>query len=193
MDTALDNIEKRLERLNRIVGEQSQQQDENGTSVESESLTDALIAANTLISSAVSGRDVINAVAQRSDELEHYLDPDFLDQQQDVRTKEAYINTVAPELSETFDTLTEIKRLESTLGAEYFRTMPDVSDKLKTMTDELRQGKTDHELLEETLTLVMQRYDEIQNSFKESLKSMNDRIARMEDKLQKKTKPDVDI
>lgn len=190
MEAALDNIEKRIERLNRIVG---QPQDENASSVPVENLTDALMSANTLIASALSGRETINKVVERADELENYLNPDFLDQQQELSTKEVYINTVAPELAETFDTLAEIKKLEPTLGAEYFRTMPDVTDKLKAMNDAGRKVKTDNEMLEETLTLVMQRYDEIQTNLKDSLKTMGDRIAQMEDKLQKKKQPDVDI
>lgn len=190
MEAALDNIEKRIERLNRIVG---QPQDENASSVPVENLTDALMSANTLIASALSGRETINKVVERADELENYLNPDFLDQQQELSTKEVYINTVAPELAETFDTLAEIKKLEPTLGAEYFRTMPDVTDKLKAMNDAGRKVKTDNEMLEETLTLVMQRYDEIQTNLKDSLKTMGDRIAQMEDKLQKKKQPDEDI
>lgn len=185
METALDNIEKRLERLNRIVGTP---QEENA-----EDLTEGLISANTLIASALSGRDAITSAINRADELESYLNPEFLDQQQELSTKEVYINTVAPELAESFETLEEIKKLEPTLGAEYFRTMPDVTDKLKAMNDTARHIKTDNEMLEETLTLVMQRYDEIQTNLKESLKVMGDRIACMEDKLQKKIQPDVDI
>lgn len=184
----LDNIEKRIERLSRLVG--AQPQDEN---VSAENLTDSLLSANTLISSAMSGRDQINAIVNRSNELEHYLDPNFIDEHQEIKAKEVYINTVAPELAENFEILEQIKELEPTLGAEYFRTMPDVTDQLKTMNETASQVKTDNEVLEETLTLVMQRYDEIQNDLKESLKSMSERIARMEDKLQKKKQPDEDL
>lgn len=184
----LDSIEKRIERLSRIVGVTEQEEKQNA-----ESLTDSLVSANTLVNSALSGRDNITTIVNRTNELEHYLDPNFLDNQQEIKTKEVYINTVAGDLAESFETLENIKNLESTLGAEYFRSIPDVTDKLKGMNDIVSQVRADNELAEETLTLVMQRYDEIQNGLMDSIKTMNERLARMEEKLQTNKQPDEDI
>jgi len=184
----LDSIEKRIDCLLRVIGVAEQEEKSNV-----ENLTDSLVSANTLINSAMTGRDRIGAVIDRTNELEHYLDPSFLDNQQEIKAKEVYVNTVAPELAESFETLEDIKKLESTLGAEYFRAMPDVTDKLKSMNDVASQVQADNDLMEETLTLVMQRYDEIQNGLMDSIKTMNERLARMEEKLEKKKQPDEDI
>lgn len=191
---ALDSIGKRIDHLNRVLGadETSLEERPAGT----ESLTDALLSANTLMASAMSGRQgiVVNFI-ERSHELEKYLNPDFLDEQQRVKAKEVYLNTVAPDLVESFEQLEEIKKLEPTLGAEYFRTMPNVSaDKLKAMNETTAALSQKNDLLEETLTLAMQRYDEIQQNLKEALRSMNERIDRMENRLQEKAKKvDADI
>lgn len=185
---ALDSLEKRIDHLTRIVG--TIPQEENTTT---ENLTDSLLSANTLIASAMSGRENISSVVSRSNELEHYLDPSFLDEQQEMKSKEVYINTVAPELAENFEVLENIKKLEPTLGAEYFRAMPDVTDKLKVMNETTAEVRAKNELLEESLTLAMQRYDEIQTGLTDALKAMNERICRMEDKLQQKKKPDEDV
>lgn len=189
---ALDHIEKRIDNLNRILGT-SQNNDQNLAAADSEKLTDSLLSASTLLASATSGRESINEFIKRAPELEKYLDPDFVEQQQDLRSKEVYLKMVAPELQETFQQLEEIKKLEPTLGAEYFRSMPDVTDKLKEMTEKTNEISQKNELLDESLTLAMQRYDEIQNSLKESLRSMNDRISRMEQRLQQKKKSDDDV
>lgn len=185
---ALDLIEKRIDNLNRILGTlpSDDPSASTTTAANSETLADSLLSASTLLSSATSGRDTINEFCKRTGELEKYLDPDFVEQQQDLRAKEVYLQMVAPELEETFEQLEQIKELESTLGAEYFRAMPNVTDKLKAMNDTTTDIAQKNDLLEESLTLAMQRYDEIQNSLKDSLQSMNDRIARMEEKLQKK-------
>lgn len=187
---ALDTIEKRIDHLTRILG--SNPFEEN-TSSNAENLTDSLISANTLIASAMSGRDKIVEVVNRSNELEHYLDPAFLDAKQDLKAKEVYINTVAPELAENFENLEKIKQLEPTLGAEYFRTMPDVTNKLKDMNDTTVELGQKNDLLEESLMLAMQRYDEIQGGLKDALRSMNERIDQLENRLTKKKKVDEDI
>lgn len=186
---ALDVIEKRIDNLNRILG--NLQTDDNNSS--NETLTDSLLSASTLISSAMSGRESIVDFVKRSSELETYLDPAFLDEQQELQTKEAYINTVAPDLAETFEQLEQIKQLEPTLGAEYFRTVPDVTDKLKAMNETTGELAQKNDLLEESLTLAMQRYDEIQTNLTETLKKMNERVDRIESKLTQKKKADEDI
>lgn len=190
---ALDSIEKRINHLNRILGTDDT---DDELPAGAESLTDSLLSANTLMASAMSGRqsNVVDFI-KRSHELEKYLDPEFLDEQQKVKAKEVYLNTVAPDLVESFEQLEQIKQLESTLGAEYFRTMPDVSaEKLKAMNETTAALSQKNDFLEETLTLAMQRYDEIQQNLKESLRSMNERIDRMEHRLQEKTKKvDADV
>lgn len=191
---ALDSIEKRIDQLTRILGADETTLEERPAGAES--LTDSLLSANTLMASAMSGRQgLVVDFIKRSQELEKYLDPDFLDEQQKVKAKEVYLNTVAPELVESFEQLEEIKQLEPTLGAEYFRTMPNVSaEKLKAMNETTAALAQKNDLLEETLTLAMQRYDEIQQNLKESLQSMNERIDRMENRLKEQTKKvDADI
>ena len=185
---ALDSIEKRIDQLTRILGEMPSE--ETGSK---ETLSDSLLSANTLLSSAMSGREKIAEVVNRSAELEHYLDPSFLDEKQEIKAKEVYVNTVAPELAENFETLEDIKNLEPTLGAEYFRSIPDVTDKLKEMNESTGELSQKNDLLEESLTLAMQRYDEIQSSIKDSLKAMNERIDQIENRLKNKKKPDVDV
>lgn len=191
---ALDAIEKRIDQLTRILGADETLHEERPAGAES--LTDSLLSANTLMTSALTGRQgaVVDCI-KRSNELEKYLDPDFLDEQQKVKAKEVYLNTVAPDLVDNFEQLEQIKRLESTLGAEYFRTMPNVSaDKLKAMNETTVALAQKNELLEETLTLAMQRYDQIQQNLKASLQSMNERIDRMENRLKEQTKKiDADI
>jgi dynactin-3 len=182
---ALDVIEKRIDALNSILGADSENPGEN--------LTDSLLSANTLINSATSGRAKIMETMKRSNELESYLDPGFVDDKQSVKTKEAYINTVANDLASNFEMLQKIKGLEPTLGAEYFRNIPDVTDQLKNMNEDLSSCKQQNELIEESLILAMQRYSEIQNNIRESLRLMNERIDSMESRIKNAKKKDDDV
>lgn len=185
---ALDMLEKRIDALNSVLGCDRQDSETRG-----EDLTEALISANTLITSATSGRSQISEVMKRSNELETYLDPSFLDDNQQLKAKEVYINTVANELAQNFETLQKIKQLEPTLGAEYFRNIPDVSGKLKDMNGELSNCKQQNEMIEESLAVAMQRFSEIQSGIQNALKEMTDRIDTIEGKVKNAKKKDVDV
>jgi len=184
---ALDLIEKRIDCLNNLLGAMPSDDDR------SENLTDSLISANTLISSSISGRTNINNIVKRQNELENYLNPDFLDEQNLIKSKEVYVNTIAPELAGNFELLEKIKAMEKeTLGAENFRNIPDFNEKFNAMNEISSDQKQRNDLLQENLLLAMERYSEIQNNIKKSLQDMNQRIDTIENKLIKK-KPNNDI
>lgn len=213
---ALDAIERRIDQLNRIVGTlatnttaggvgddvnnttttsstitataaaDEQKPSAQRTGADAETLTDALASANTFIASAMAGRQTIADIVERSAELEHMLDPAYLDDQQAAKAREVYVNTVAPELAAAFEQLEQIKRLEPALGAEYFRAIPDVSEQLARQTAETAELAQRNDLLEESLQLAMQRYDEVQTGINRSLQQLNERIDQVEQKLRAK-------
>jgi dynactin 3 len=176
----LDILEKRIDQLNNLLGSEHT---EAGTSA-AENLTDSLLSANTLITSATSGREKVSEMMKRTSELETYLDPEFLNDQQNLKTKEVYVNTVANELASSFEALQKIKALEPTLGAEYFRNIPDVTEQVKEMNENLSTCQQQNDLIEESLMLAMQRYSEIQSGLRESLQKMNERLDKFEDRVE---------
>ncbi|XP_052867320.1 uncharacterized protein LOC128273406 [Anopheles cruzii] len=191
---ALDVIEKRIDHLNELLGPLPT------TESQVENLTEAILSASSFLPSASTGhladgaaRGAILETFKRKDELETYLDPAYLEEKQDIKAKEMYINTIANDLAGTFETLQKIKTLEPTLGAEYFRSLPDVSDQLKAMNATMGEAKQANELLEESLVIAMQRYGEIQTGIKDSLKAMTDRLDQLEERLAEKKKQDKDV
>uniref|UniRef100_A0A1B0CMK9 Putative dynactin 3 p24 subunit isoform a n=1 Tax=Lutzomyia longipalpis TaxID=7200 RepID=A0A1B0CMK9_LUTLO len=181
---ALDVLEKRVDALNDLLGPIPDEEVSKG----GENLTDSLTSAHTLLTSALSGRENIVGVLNRTEELENYLDPNFLDDKQDVKAQEVYINTIATELAGNFEMLEKIKSLEPTLGAEYFSNIPDATGKLKELSNATSEQKDQSEMIEQSIILAIQRYSEIQAGIKESLKKMNDRIDELEQRLTKKKK-----
>lgn len=173
---ALDLLEKRIDNLNNILG-----CDHADTSANApENLTDSLLSANTLITSATSGREKVSEMMKRTNELEAYLDPEFLNDQQTLKTKEVYVNTIANDLASSFEMLQKIKSLEPTLGAEYFKNIPDVTEKVKEMNEDLSTCQQQNDLIEESLMLAMQRYSQIHSGLRESLQKMNERLDNLE-------------
>lgn len=175
---ALDLLEKRIDSLSNALGINHEEEPNV-----SENLTDSLLSANSLIASASSGREKVAEVMKRTKELETLLDPDYLNDQQSLKTKEAYINTVANDLATNFETLQKIKSLEPTLGAEYFRGIPDVSSKLRDMNETLSTSQQQNEIIEESLMLSMQRYAEIQTNLREELQKLSNRLDNFEDRV----------
>lgn len=191
----MEILNKRIDRLNNILGPiPGDASDANASAVQGgENLVDSLISANTLLASAVSGREKIAEIVNRSAELENYLDPAYLDERQETKAKEVYLNTVATDLAAGFEILEKIKQLEPTLGAQYFRAIPDVSDKIRHMHNAASEQVQENDLIEQSLILAMQRYSDIQGGIRDSLAAMNERIDAIEDKLKAKAKPDVDV
>lgn len=193
MDT-LDVMEKRINNLTELLGPIPT------SDANAENLTDSVLSAFSFLPSASTGhladgspRDHILTAFKRKDEFESYLDPSYLDEKQDIKAKEIYINTIANDLAGAFESLQKIKDLESTLGAEYFIGMPASSDRLKTMSTTMTEQKQATQMLEESLVPVMLRYNEIQTNMKETLKAMNDRLDRLEEKLAERKKKDDDV
>lgn len=173
-------LEKRIDALSNVLGID----EVSGETEVTENLTDSIVSANTLITSATSGREKVGEMMKRTKELETYLDPEYLNDQQSIKMKEAYINTVANDLATNFEMLQKIKSLESTLGAEYFSNIPDVSTKVRDMNEELSTSQQQNDLIEESLMLSMQRYSEIQTSLRDSLAQLNARLDKFEEKVE---------
>lgn len=192
---ALDILEKRIDALSRVLGplpDAHAEQSEAGSSIHTANVVDSLCSANALFSEATTGRTELQKCVERAGELEKYLDPNFLEEQQQVRSKEVYLNAVAPELYAQSEQLDRIKQLEPALGAEYFRSIPnECLDKLKQITENNGEYAQQSELIEESLILAMKRYGEIQAGLLSSLDSMSERLYQVEQRLEHKKLSDL--
>ncbi|EDW31640.1 GL10853 [Drosophila persimilis] len=182
---ALDILEKRIDALTRVLGPVREAESDEG-------IVDSLCSANALLSEATTGRAQLQQCVGRAAELEKYLDPNFLDEHQQVRSKEVYLNAVAPELHTQAEQLERIKQLEPALGAEYFRSIPsECLDQLKQVTQNNGEYAQQSELIEESLILAMKRYGEIQEGLLTSLDAMSARLDQVEQRMDQKKKSDL--
>lgn len=184
MDIVLCNLEKRLDALDRVLGPHGNVSDKR----EGENFVDSLMSAETLIHSAIAGHENIKQMSDRSNELETYLNPDFQEDQQQLKKFGAYINSFNTELQGTFTKLEEIKSLEPTLGAEYFRNIPGSSEHLQKLSDKNDEFKESQTFLEEQMMLSMKRFAEIEQGLVKDLATMNARLDAVQDKIERRTK-----
>ncbi|CAD6991514.1 uncharacterized protein LOC101450821 [Ceratitis capitata] len=198
----LDILEKRIDTLSRMLGPLPDEENaltsgatsenkQNGAA--SETVVDSLLTVNSMLSGVIGNREPIANTIGRAAELEKYLDPNFLEETQQVRSKEVYLNAVAPDLHAQFEQLDKIKQLEPTLGAEYFRSIPsECTEKLKQHSQDNAEFAQQAELIEESLILAMKRYGEIQSGLLESLGTMNKRLLAIEEKMEQKKRSEAE-
>lgn len=181
---ALDILEKRIDALTRVLGPVPE-------SDAGEGVVDALCSAHALLGEATTGSVPLQNCVKRAPELEKYLDPNFLEEQQQVRSKEVYLHAVAPELHTQAEQLDRIAT-EPALGAEYFRSIPsECLDQLKQITQNNGEYAQQSELIEESLVLAMKRYGEIQAGLLSSLESMSERLDQVEQRMEQKKKAEL--
>lgn len=199
---ALDLLEKRIDTLSRMLGPlpdegntatASADSDSNKPPAAPETVVDSLLTVNSMLSGVIGNREQIAKTIARSPELEKYLDPNFLEENQQVRSKEVYLNAIGPDLHVQCALLDRVKQLEPTLGAEYFRSIPgECTDKLKQYSQDNTEFAHQAELIEESLILAMKRYGEIQTGLLESLGTMNNRLEAIEEKMEQKKRAEAE-
>lgn len=212
----LDNLEKRIDTLTNIIGleddsrhhrtntnndelnDRESENDEGGDGggdskqqnsfvSTTENIVDTLVSTNNIIDEAVSEHEQIRAVMKRSDELERYLDPQFLDESQDLRAKEAYLTATSLDMQTQLAQLQQIKSLEGTLGAEYFRNVPqDYADKLKQMNEDNTELLQQAQKIEKDLVIMMKECSDVQTNIMQSLQSLKERLKLIEERIERK-------
>ncbi|XP_039970889.1 uncharacterized protein LOC126750773 [Bactrocera neohumeralis] len=199
---ALDLLEKRIDTLSRMLGPLPDEgntasagagSDSNKPPAAPDTVVDSLLTVNSMLSGVIGNREQIAKTIARAPELEKYLDPNFLEENQQVRSKEVYLNAIAPDLHSQFEQLDRVKQLEPTLGAEYFRSIPgECTENLKQHSEDNTEFAHQAELIEESLILAMKRYGEIQTGLLESLGSMNKRLEAIEEKMDQKKRAEAE-
>lgn len=94
------------------------------------SISDNLLHANTLISSAVSGREKINEAIKRLPELNKHLDVTSEELDMPVDDKLHLLQLLEGEINENHERLNEIQELMPVLETDSLKDIPELSEKL---------------------------------------------------------------
>lgn len=179
---AIQILENRISFLESIIPSETKENLKEANVIES------IISADHLMNSAISGRDKMTQAVARAGEIEKILDPNYVVENKQINMKEIYLNTVVNDLANSFELLQKVKDLEPAVGAEYFGSIPDVTDKLKSLIYTAREQKERNDMIEESLVSSIQRYSEIQENIHQKLKEMNDYLDAREEATEKVNK-----
>lgn len=213
----LDNLEKRIDLLTNIIGleekkacspteETNVQENVNKSTTggggtkelndrkttsniarTTENIVDTLLSTNNIIGEAISDHEQIRNTMKRAEELEQYLDPQFLYSTSDISSKQVYLNAVATDLQMQFALLQQINKMQDTLGAEYFRNVPtDYALKLKEIDEDHEKLMTESVQIENEIVQTISQYGNAQKNLMQQMHNALQSLELLEEQFELK-------
>lgn len=102
----------------------------------SQVITDLLLQTHSMISTALSCRDVISTVLDKLTTINDYLDPNFAERISEVEEKRQYIITVYPQLKNYADLIKDFKNLWQYIDSKNIHNITELTDKLQKLAIE---------------------------------------------------------
>ncbi|XP_044751801.1 uncharacterized protein LOC123311774 isoform X2 [Coccinella septempunctata] len=173
----LDLIESRIAALEReILGIAN-----NGNTDDLKTtVTDSLIQAHTMISSALSCRDSITAVMDRMAKVDEYLDPLYVVQMIDVECKMTYVLEMHEKLKENYESLKALDKLLVILNSENINRLIDNDDRIKLALIENFAINQERLKTVENVIKVLVGYNDMMKNIKLLFRQMNLLLTNLE-------------
>jgi len=184
-ETSEEILEARIAELEKkIFGFQGRLK--GGNAVPETNVLDNIDHVNTLITSALSGRERLNTLIQRIPELEEMAKTDFepVDQQLDMKLE--YILAMEPEIRENAERLKKLQELLPILDSNRFNNLPEMTEKLSKLSLDYMElgdetGKIDQEAKD-----IVSRYNEIITNISKTLIYLNNEVSELEKEAEPK-------
>ncbi|XP_058803135.1 uncharacterized protein LOC131671040 [Phymastichus coffea] len=158
----------------------------NMDSVPESSVIDSLSHANTLISSALSGRDKINTLIQRLPEIESYIESDFEPTEVQTDVKLEYIEAMQAEIKENAIKLIKLKELAPVLESDSFKNLPELSEKLHNLSLKYIELGKRAEIVNSDTRNMISRYNDIITNISKTLIDMDAKVTALEKAVEPK-------
>ncbi|XP_011498902.1 PREDICTED: dynactin subunit 3-like, partial [Ceratosolen solmsi marchali] len=172
LEARIAEIEKKIFGLNREPNADDKLPENN--------IIDSLLHANTLITSALSGRDKFNTLIQKLPEIEGYAESDYeqIDLQNDAKLE--YILAMEPEIRESAKYLNQLKELLPVLDSDRFNNIPDMSEKLQNLTLSYSKLSDQTESQNEATRGLVSKYNEILTNMSILLIQLDAEVTKLE-------------
>ncbi|XP_011155871.1 uncharacterized protein LOC105193174 [Solenopsis invicta] len=143
-------------------------------------IVDQLIDINSLISSALSGREKPNAVIKRLPELNSYLEPTSEDVDMPASAKAQLLLTMESEIMENHKLLAKVQELAPVLESERIRNAPELNNKLNKISLTYLEAYEDSKELSTDVHELLSKYNAVINSISESLIILDNAVTAAE-------------
>lgn len=177
--TTVDLLEGRITELEKLFYGLGHATDIENIKPEN-SVIDSLLHVNTLISSALSGREKANAVMKRLPELNNYLDPVVETMEIPIDAKLQVLLTMESEIRENSEQLKKMQSLMPVLETECIKDVPEMSKKLTDLSLTCLKLYEESEKLNAHVNEVLSKYNAVVYSISKSLITLDAAVGAAE-------------
>ncbi|KAG5313193.1 DCTN3 protein, partial [Acromyrmex insinuator] len=143
-------------------------------------IIDRLTDVNSLISSALSGREKPNALIKRLPELNGYLEPTCEDVDIPTSAKAQLLLTMEPEIIENHKLLNKVQELMPVLESERIKDAPELNNTLNKLSLSYLEAYEDSKELDAHVHDLLSKYNAVINSISESLIILDNTVIAAE-------------
>ncbi|XP_072764080.1 dynactin subunit 3 [Anoplolepis gracilipes] len=143
-------------------------------------IIERLLEVNSLISSALSGREKPNAIIKRLPELNNYLEPVSEDFDIPVSAKAQLLLTMEPEIIENDNLLTKVQELLPVLESERIKNVPELNSTFNKISLSYLKAHEDSKELSTHIHDLLSKYNAVISSISESLITLDAAVTAAE-------------
>lgn len=143
-------------------------------------IVDRLTDVNSLISSALSGREKPNAIIKRLPELNSYLEPTSEDVDMPTSAKAQLLFTMEPEIMENHKLLAKVQELAPVLESERIKDTPELNNTFNKISLSYLEAYEDSKELSTHVHDLLSKYNAVINSISESLIILDNAVTAAE-------------
>lgn len=176
--TTVELLESRIAELEKkVYGMENVQKGINDTE---SCVIDSLLHANTLVSSALSGREKANVAIKRLPELNNYLDPIFESTEIPTKGKLQLLLAMEQEINNNYKSLCQMQELLPVLEAERLRDVPELTNKLNNLNLTYLKVYKDSEDVNVHVNEVFSKYNEVITGISKALITLDAAVTAAE-------------
>ncbi|XP_031838674.1 dynactin subunit 3 [Nomia melanderi] len=177
--TTIELLENRIAELERNIYGLKELNGSNNMPLENP-VIDSLLHANTLISSAMSGREKANMAIKRLPELNGYLDPVVETIDIPIEAKLQLLLTMEPEIKQNCDMLRQMQELMPVLETDRIKDVPELSIKLNKLNLSYLKIYEESQNLSSHINELFAKYNDVITTISKSLISIDVAITAAE-------------
>lgn len=166
--TTIELLEDRIMELEKQIYGLAKKNETNDISLENP-VVDNILHVNTLISSAMSGREKANLMIKRLPELNNYLDPITESSEIPIEAKVQLLLAMAPEIKQNYEMLKQVQELVPVLETDRLKNVPELTNKLNDLNLTYLKLYEDTQGLNNHINEVFSKYNEVITSISKSL------------------------
>lgn len=166
--TTIELLENRIAELEKQIYGLAKKDETNDNSLENP-VVDNILHVNTLISSAMSGREKANLMIKRLPELNNYLDPMIESSEIPIEAKVQLLLAMVPEIKQNHEMLKQMQELMPALETDHLKNVPELTNKLNDLNLSYLKLYEDSQGLNNRINEVFSKYNEVITSISKSL------------------------